>query len=385
MPLFKKRLSVLLVFIFIIVAGCSFPGLSAPTEPSIDPVLTDAARTIEARLTSEARGPEPTATLGWIEFTPTPQLNETPIPAPDTLTPTTTSQVPTQGSCEDKVHFVSDVNYPDGTEIEAGTEFTKTWRLQNTGTCTWNADYAIVFERGDALGGPASKSLTTDLIPPQAEFEVSVDLKAPDIPGNYQGYWRLRNPAGQKFGTGENSDKDFWVKISVGSTSGIAYDFIAQASKATWISGGGGGEVTLNFGGDDGDPNGVAKLKKDIELENRAEAGMTLITHPKHVDFGSIYGVFPEYTVQNDDRFKSKLGFLEDCGEGRVVFQLWYQQGEAQTKLDEWSDSCDGNIVAVDTDLSNLVGEKVQFVLVVSADGSPVDDLAIWGSTRIEH
>ena len=261
MPLFKKRLSVLLVFIFIIVAGCSFPGLSAPTEPSIDPVLTDAARTIEARLTSEARGPEPTATLGWIEFTPTPQLNETPIPAPDTLTPTTTSQVPTQGSCEDKVHFVSDVNYPDGTEIEAGTEFTKTWRLQNTGTCTWNADYAIVFERGDALGGPASKSLTTELIPPQAEFEISVDLKAPDIPGNYQGYWRLRNPAGRKFGTGENSDKDFWVKVSVGSTSGITYDFIAQASKATWISGGGGGEVTLNFGGDDGDPNGRSWLE----------------------------------------------------------------------------------------------------------------------------
>ena len=143
--------------------------------------------------------------------------------------------------------------------------------------------------------------------------------------------------------------------------------------------------MILNFGGDDGDPNGVAKLKQDIKLENSAEVGRTLITHPKHVDHGSIYGTFPEYTVHSEDHFKSRLGFLEDCGEGRVVFQLWYQQGEAQTKLAEWSDSCDGSLVVVDTDLSNLVGKKVQFVLVVSADGSPVDDMAIWGSTRIER
>jgi hypothetical protein len=277
------------------------------------------------------------------------------------------------------------VNYPDGAEIEAGVEFTKTWRLQNTGTCTWNAEYAIVFERGDALGGPASKSLTTEPVPPQAEVDVSVSLIASNTPGTYQGYWRLRDPSGQKFGTGENRDKDFWVKINVGTVSGIAYDFIAQASKATWIGGGGGGEVILNFSGDDGDPNGVAKLKQDITLENHAEAGRTLITHPKHVDFGSIYGTYPEYTVQSGDHFKSRLGFLENCGEGQVVFQLWYQEGDAQTKLAEWSDSCDGSLVSVDTDLSNLAGKKVQFVLVVSADGSPVDDLTIWGSTRIER
>jgi hypothetical protein len=378
-------LIVSLVLVFLTLVGCSFPGLSGPTDPSIDPVLTDAARTIVARLTSDASEPEPSATLGWAQYSPTPPLNETPAPAPDTAIPSDTAPVPTQGSCEDKAHFITDVNYPDGTEIEAGAEFTKTWRLQNTGTCTWDPGYAVVFERGDALGGPASKALTTEPIPPQAEVEVSVTLVAPDAPGSYQGYWRLRDPAGQKFGTGESGDKDFWVKINVGTISGVAYDFIAQASKATWVSGGGGGEVMLNFGGDDGDPNGVAKLKQDIKLENNAQVGRTLVTHPKHVDHGNIYGTFPAYTVQSGDHFKSRLGFLENCGEGQVVFQLWYQQGEAQTKLAEWSDSCDRNLVVVDKDLSNLAGEKVQFVLVVSADGSPVDDLVIWGSTRIER
>ena len=143
--------------------------------------------------------------------------------------------------------------------------------------------------------------------------------------------------------------------------------------------------MILNFGGDDGNPNGVAKLKQDIKLENRAEAGRTLITHPKHVENGTITGKFPEYTVQSGDHFKSKLGFLEDCGEGQAVYQLWYQENESLNILAEWSDSCDGNLVFVDTDLSNLVGVKVQFVLAVLADGSPVDDLTIWGSTRIER
>jgi hypothetical protein len=355
MPQLQKHSCVILILGFLFLTACSFPALMAPTEPSIDPVLTDAARTIEARLTSEAGGSQPTATLGWAEYSPTPPLDETPAPPADTANPEETTPPTAEDPCEDKAHFVNDVNYPDGTEVEAGVEFTKTWRLQNTGTCTWNTDYAIVFERGDAMEGPPSAPLTAEPVPPQGEVEVSVVLKSPDAPDTYQGYWRLRNQAGLKFGTGENGDKDFWVKITVGTTSGIAYDFIAQASKATWVSSGGDGQVTLNFGGADGDPNGVAKLKQDIKLENRAEAGRTLITHPKHVDHGSIYGTFPEYMVQNGDHFKSKLGFLEDCGQGDVLF------------------------------LSNLEGKKVQFVLVVSANGSPVDDMAIWGSTRIEH
>jgi len=385
LPHFEKLFIVILILGFLFLASCTFPALGAPTNPSIDPVLTDAARTIEVRLTSEAGSSQPTATLGWAEYSPTPLLDETPAPPADTVIPEQTSPPTAETPCEDKAHFVSDVNYPDSTEIEAGVEFTKTWRLQNTGTCTWNTDYTIVFERGDAMEGPASAPLTTEPVLPQGEVEVSVALKSPDAPGTYQGYWRLRNQAGLKFGTGENGEKDFWVKITTGTTSGIAYDFIAQASKAAWVSSGGDGQVTLNFGGADGDPNGVAKLKQDIKLENRADAGRTLITHPKHVDHGSIYGTFPEYTVKDSDHFKSKLGFLEDCGEGDVLFQLWYQEEQVQNKLAEWSDSCDGNLVFVDTDLSSIVGKTVQFVLVVSANGSSMDDMAIWGSTRIER
>ena len=136
MPQSKIFSLVILIMGFLVLTACSFPALGAPKEPSIDPVLTDAARTIEARLTSEAGGSQPTATLGWAEYSPTPPLDETPAPPVDTAIPEVTSPPTAENLCEDSAHFVSDVNYPDGTKVEAGVEFTKTWRLQNTGTCT---------------------------------------------------------------------------------------------------------------------------------------------------------------------------------------------------------------------------------------------------------
>jgi len=37
----------------------------------------------------------------------------------------------------DRAQFISDVTVPDGTTFAPGATFTKTWRLKNSGTCTW--------------------------------------------------------------------------------------------------------------------------------------------------------------------------------------------------------------------------------------------------------
>jgi hypothetical protein len=214
--------------------------------------------------------------------------------------------------------------------------------------------------------------------------DVSLTLKAPTDPGTYQGFWKLRNPAGQVFGLGENAEKDFWVKIKVETGQTYTYDFLVQAPGATWTSVGDGSEVPLAFGGADDDPNGVAKLKEGIILENGKQAGVTLVTAPRQTTDGEVSGTFPEYTILEDDRFKAKLGFLEHCGSGQVIFQLWAQEGGSLDLLQDWRKACDGHLKLVEVDLSSLKGRKVQFVLAVLADGSPEDDLAIWGSPRIE-
>jgi hypothetical protein len=285
----------------------------------------------------------------------------------------------------DQAGFEKDVTIPDNTVLEKGEEFTKTWRLRNDGQCTWNSSYAIVFDRGDAMGGPASAVLTEGTVAPGETVEVSVELVAPEAPGTYQGYWKLRNPSGQAFGLGEERDKNFWVKIKIEPETGLMFDFNIQAKSATWTGSGGGSSAALTFGGADDDPNGVAKLKDDFLLENGKASGVALVTGPKKTDDGKISGVFPAYTVGDNDHFMAKLGFLRNCGNGRVLMRFSIKQGETITQLGEWAKTCDGSLVFVDVDLSNYSEREVQFVLDVLADGSAENDLVVWGSARIER
>ncbi len=395
----QTRIALVLVLLWVFALACNLPFGEAPTPPGPEVVWTYAAQTVAVQLTSIALTTVPSGTPIPAEVTPT-ETVVTVLPSPtDTVTPTDTplpSPTPTATPLPtftptftpipcDRASFVKDVTYPDNSQVPPGTEFVKTWRLKNTGSCTWNSAYSVVFERGDAMGGPASAPLTTGTVAPGQEVDVSIKLKAPDFPGTFQGYWKLRNPGGVIFGLGERGDRSFWVKIQVSVPSGIAYDFIAQASSANWVSSGGGSEVNLSFGGADDDPNGVAKLKENIKLEDGSLASKTLITHPKHNDDGKIAGTFSSYQVQYGDRFKAKLGFLENCSGGQVVFQLWYQREGGLYLLKEWRKACDGRLLVVDVDLAELRGKTVKFILAVLADGSPNNDFAIWGSPRIER
>src|SRR5512146_128218 len=64
--------------------------------------------------------------------------------------------------------FVSDVSIADGTVIGGGDDFTKTWRVQNIGTCTWSPSYSLVFTSGDRLSAPASVGLPGYVNPGQS-------------------------------------------------------------------------------------------------------------------------------------------------------------------------------------------------------------------------
>ncbi len=111
--------------------------------------------------------------------------------------------------------FIADVNVPDNTNFAGGTSFTKTWRLRNDGSCTWTTGYSLVFDHGYALGGPSSVSIPAD-VAPGATVDLSVNLTAPSDSGIYQGYWKLQDASGNRFGIGRDASVAFWVKISVG-------------------------------------------------------------------------------------------------------------------------------------------------------------------------
>jgi hypothetical protein len=69
------------------------------------------------------------------------------------------------------------------------------------------------------MGAPESVALEA-LVQPSQSVEISVEMVAPQTPGNYQGNWKLSNPDGELFGIGPNSNLPFWVRIVVPESQG---------------------------------------------------------------------------------------------------------------------------------------------------------------------
>jgi len=113
----------------------------------------------------------------------------------------------------DRMKFVKDVTLLDNTVIAPGQSLSKTWRLQNTGTTTWDNRYSIVFLEGTNFGALAVIALPGVVVLPGETVELTVPV---DIPknagqGTYLSRWQLRNAAGKPFGT------KFWYQIVVKS------------------------------------------------------------------------------------------------------------------------------------------------------------------------
>ncbi|MEW5828296.1 MAG: NBR1-Ig-like domain-containing protein, partial [Chloroflexota bacterium] len=164
----------------------------------------------------------------WVEIKVSGGPTATPSPTPTGPTPTP-SNTPTPtattdpGACTNKVKFIADVNVPDGTVMTAGKTFTKTWRVQNAGTCTWTTSYALVFESGDQMNGAGSATLSAQVKPGQT-VDLSIALTAPSANGTYRGNWMLANESGAHFGLGTNADKPWWVEIKVTGGTGWKID-----------------------------------------------------------------------------------------------------------------------------------------------------------------
>ncbi|MCC6297847.1 MAG: hypothetical protein IT314_01020 [Anaerolineales bacterium] len=146
---------------------------------------------------------------------PTKQGLTVPTPIPPTATATLDPSAPTPTpSCRDSAAFVEDVTIPDNTNFSPSEKFTKTWKIQNTGTCDWTG-YTASFKSGERMNAPDSFPVPDTVA--DATVEISVELTAPSIDGAYISIFELRNSKGQVVPIGiENT---FWVKIIVGDAA----------------------------------------------------------------------------------------------------------------------------------------------------------------------
>jgi len=90
----------------------------------------------------------------------------------------------------------------------------KTWTLKNTGTCLWGRGYALVFDRGDKMGGADTIPLTAS-VPPGAVYTFAVNLIAPAADGEHIGYWKIQTPQLTRFGIEPDGLTAFVVSIKV--------------------------------------------------------------------------------------------------------------------------------------------------------------------------
>ncbi|MBM3136716.1 MAG: hypothetical protein FJZ98_00845 [Chloroflexi bacterium] len=136
------------------------------------------------------------------------QANQVLLPT-TTISPTITQVIAPTSTPQpcNKAEFVSET-IPDDTSFNPNQSFTKTWRLRNVGTCTWNTNYKLVFFEGNQMNGPATKNLTQSVAPGE-QVDFSVDLKAPASGGTYKGTWRVRDDNDQVFVF------NIWVQIKV--------------------------------------------------------------------------------------------------------------------------------------------------------------------------
>ncbi len=179
------------VMSILICLSCLTSGL---TEQSKTSMQTAIFQTIEANLTATTSSQQPTNPPLQEATTTIPTL--TPAPTSSPLPGQTVVQIPCNMAT-----FVADVTIPDGMQMAANNTFIKTWRFTNSGTCTWNTSYQLIFTGGEQMGAPAAINLPNQVYP-GATIDVSVQLTSPTNSGSFTGYFKLKSDTGTIFGMG---------------------------------------------------------------------------------------------------------------------------------------------------------------------------------------
>jgi hypothetical protein len=207
----KKTNFILLVISFILFSSCNMPRKSEADDISVFLNQTQTSIAIEQLLKYSATSP--------VESTPVIQntvTNEAPSPTQPISSPTQpvlTQTTPSDTDCTNLAKFINET-YPDNSKFPPNQAFIKSWVFQNSGTCTWTPEYEIVFQEGDQLGG-TSPSPIGQTVSPGNTIEINLPQTAPEVAGQYQGYWKLRSTEGLIFGLGDDGSVPFWVKIIV--------------------------------------------------------------------------------------------------------------------------------------------------------------------------
>lgn len=184
------------VFIALLISLTLTLGACGPSASNNSIIATSVAKTVQAQNTQAA------------VFTPTfppvidiPTLLSSPTPGVTKAPPTAPGPSSDIKPCY-SANFVSDVTIPDGTIVNPGQTIWKTWRVLNSGSCTWDSSYKFVFNDGDLLGGGYVYPFPGAAAPGQT-VDIPIELFAPTDAGTYSGTWLIEAPDKTLIGVGQ--------------------------------------------------------------------------------------------------------------------------------------------------------------------------------------
>jgi hypothetical protein len=185
------------------IAGQASPTTAPSKTPTMAPTTQTTAQATNA-----------TVAAGGLPATETPvvaPMAGTPgVAAIPSLTPFGTVVPANIGPTCLNAKFVADVTIPDGTVMKPGQKFRKIWRIQNTGTCSWDQGFGFVRWAGPDLGAADIYYSTHDQ-PVEAGgiVDFGLEMRAPYEPGDYVAHWVMISDAGKTFGG------DYTISIKV--------------------------------------------------------------------------------------------------------------------------------------------------------------------------
>lgn len=213
------KVQILLALAAILLASCGGGNVpeATPTTLGVSQIQTFAVATFSSALTLTATA----AATNTPAVTPTPPATLPPLATNAVVVPLGTATTPgaavggvaATSGCYG-LTFVSDVTIPDNTQMDPGKTFTKTWKVQNSGSCAWDAGFKFQNTGGDTMGATAFTLPSS--VAAGATYDISVPMTAPSKTGTIRGNWRMSTANGQFFGD------EVFVVIVVGNASAPA-------------------------------------------------------------------------------------------------------------------------------------------------------------------
>ena len=115
--------------------------------------------------------------------------------------------------CTYRARFVDDVTIPDGTPVRSGERITKTWRLENYGTCPWMEDFKVVWSDANYRNEQQLFDIGVH-VDPGEQGEISVTFPVQGS-GSTHISFLLASSDGETFGLGDRGRGDLYIEYNV--------------------------------------------------------------------------------------------------------------------------------------------------------------------------